>query len=152
MLKNYGATIRASFVGYVVQAMVNLFAPLLFVTFQNQYGIPLTQITALITVNFSLQLCVDLFSAVLVERIGYRVSVILAHTVKSASKTIGASALSDIAAGLESAADAGDLPVLQMEHRRFLEKFSATASAIGSVIPLAGEQTADEETLEFPPE
>ena len=80
MLKNYGATIRASFVGYVVQAMVNLFAPLLFVTFQNQYGIPLTQITALITVNFSLQLCVDLFSAVLVERIGYRVSVILAHT------------------------------------------------------------------------
>ena len=80
MLKNYRATIRASFVGYVVQAMVNLFAPLLFVTFQNQYGIPLTQITALITVNFSLQLCVDLFSAVLVERIGYRVSVILAHT------------------------------------------------------------------------
>ena len=77
---------------------------------------------------------------------------ILAHTVKSASKTIGASALSDIAAGLESAADAGDLPVLQMEHRRFLEKYSATASATGSVIPLAGEQTADGEILEFPPE
>ena len=55
-------------------------------------------------------------------------------------------------AGLESAADAGDLPVLQMEHRRFLEKYSATASAIGSVIPLAGEQTADGEILEFPPE
>lgn len=95
MLKNYRATIRASFVGYVVQAMVNLFAPLLFVTFQNQYGIPLTQITVLITLNFSLQLCVDLFSALFVEKIGYRISVILAH-VFAALGMIGLTVLPEI--------------------------------------------------------
>ena len=79
MPKDYNATIRSSFVGYIVQAIVNLFAPLLFITFQNRYGIPLSQITALITVNFSLQLCVDLLSALFVDKIGYRASAILAH-------------------------------------------------------------------------
>ena len=64
MLKNYRATIRASFVGYVVQAMVNLFAPLLFVTFQNQYGIPLTQITVLITVSVLIGVCVSVSGTV----------------------------------------------------------------------------------------
>ena len=39
----YKSTIRACFAGYVVQAVVNNFVPLLFLTFQSQYGIPLSQ-------------------------------------------------------------------------------------------------------------
>ena len=56
-------TIYACFIGYIVQAIVNNFVPLLFVTFQNNYHISLERITFLITLNFIIQLFVDLLSA-----------------------------------------------------------------------------------------
>lgn len=74
----------ACFIGYIVQAVVNSFVPLLFVTFQNTYHIPLSQITLLITINFVVQLCVDLLSAGFVDKIGYRASMILAHICAAA--------------------------------------------------------------------
>lgn len=43
MSKNYKRTIYACFIGYIVQAIVNNFIPLLFVTFQKSYGIPLSK-------------------------------------------------------------------------------------------------------------
>lgn len=79
MEKNYNKTVTACFVGYIVQAIVNNFIPLLFLTFHSSYGIPMTKITLLITFNFGLQLLVDLLSVSFVDRIGYRVSMILAH-------------------------------------------------------------------------
>ena len=63
MSLNYNSTIKACFIGYIVQSIVNNFVPLLFVTFQNQFGIPLSEITILITLNFSLQLLVDFAAA-----------------------------------------------------------------------------------------
>lgn len=72
------------FVGYIVQAVVNSFVPLLFVTFQETYQIPLAQITLLITVNFVVQLLVDMLSAGFIDRIGYRASVVLAHIFAAA--------------------------------------------------------------------
>ena len=66
----YKSTIRACFAGYVVQAVVNNFVPLLFLTFQSQYGIPLSQVTLLITINFALQLAVDGVSVFFIDRIG----------------------------------------------------------------------------------
>lgn len=80
----YKHTIYACFIGYIVQAIVNSFVPLLFVTFQKTYDIPLSQITLLITINFLIQLMVDLLSAFFVDRIGYKVSVLLAHTLAAA--------------------------------------------------------------------
>ena len=80
----YKTTVIACFVGYIVQAIVNNFAPLLFVTFNTQYSIPLSQITALVTVNFGVQLCVDLASALFVDRLGYRACMILAHLCSAA--------------------------------------------------------------------
>lgn len=79
MKNNFKTTMYACFIGYVVQAVVNSFVPLLFVTFQTEYHIPLTQITLLITVNFVIQLVVDLLSAGFVDKIGYRASAIIAH-------------------------------------------------------------------------
>lgn len=76
---NYKHTIYACFTGYIVQAVVNNFVPLLFLTFQSSYGIPLSKITFLVTFNFGLQLIIDLLSAGFVDRIGYRTSIILAH-------------------------------------------------------------------------
>lgn len=59
MKKPYQKTMYACFIGYIVQAIVNNFVPLLFVTFQTDYRVPLQKITLLITVNFLIQLCVD---------------------------------------------------------------------------------------------
>lgn len=79
MNRNYQATMTACFIGYIVQAIVNNFAPLLFLTFHTSYQIPLTQITLLVTVNFGIQLLIDLLSAFFVDKIGYRACMIVAH-------------------------------------------------------------------------
>ena len=79
MDNHYGKTITACFTGYIVQAIVNNFVPLLFVTFSSTYGIPLSKITLLITVNFVVQLLVDVLSVTFVDRIGYRASMVMAH-------------------------------------------------------------------------
>lgn len=88
MKDKYQKTIYACFIGYVVQAVVNNFVPLLFLTFEKTYGIPLSKITMLITLNFGVQLIVDLLSAGFVDKIGYRVSIVIAH-VASALGLIG---------------------------------------------------------------
>ena len=79
MDREYRKTVYACFVGYIVQAIVNNFVPLLFLTFHRTYGIPLARITFLVTINFAVQLLVDLVSISFVDRIGYRAAMILAH-------------------------------------------------------------------------
>ncbi len=83
MEKSYQKTIYACFVGYIVQAVVNNFTPLLFVFFHTHYSIPLSQITFLVTFNFGIQLCVDVVSVSFVDRLGYRRSMILAHAASA---------------------------------------------------------------------
>lgn len=77
-------TMYGCYVGYIVQAIVNNYIPLLFLTFQKTYRIPLTSITFLITVNFVTQLLIDLLSAGFVDRLGYRASMLLAHIFAAA--------------------------------------------------------------------
>ena len=84
MKNQYRKTITACFVGYIVQAIVNNFVPLLFLTFQRTYEIPLSQITLLVTFNFGVQLLVDLLSVGFVDKIGYRASMIMAHVLAAA--------------------------------------------------------------------
>lgn len=79
MDRKYNKTIHACFVGYIVQAIIVNFAPLLFLTFQNTYAISWSSISALITINFCVQLCVDLLCAKLIDRIGYRTGILIAH-------------------------------------------------------------------------
>ena len=76
---NHKHTIAASCIGSATQAVVNNFAPLLFLTFQATYGISLEKITLLITLNFMLQLFVDLLSAKFIDKIGYRNAAVGAH-------------------------------------------------------------------------
>ena len=76
---NYNHTIYASYIGYITQAIVNNFTPLLFLTFSRQFGLTLDKIALITTVNFGVQLIVDFLSAKAIDRIGYRTSVILAH-------------------------------------------------------------------------
>lgn len=83
-LKKYEHTIYASYVGYITQAIVNNFLPLLFLTMSRQYRLTLDKITLITTINFAVQLLVDLISAKFVDRIGHRVSVVAAHVFASA--------------------------------------------------------------------
>lgn len=76
---NYNLTLYACFIGYIVQAIVNNFIPLLFLTFQDTYHISLSKITLLITFNFAVQLTVDMISPKFIDKIGYRTSMIIAH-------------------------------------------------------------------------
>lgn len=84
MKLTFKTTIYSCFAGYIVQAIVNNFIPLLFLTFQNTYDIPLEQITMLVTFNFGVQFLVDLLSVKFVDRIGYRAAIILAHIFSAA--------------------------------------------------------------------
>lgn len=95
MKDKYQKTMYACFAGYIVQAIVNNFVPLLFLTFESDYNIPLSQITMLITFNFGIQLIVDLLSTKFVDRIGYRVSIVMAH-VFAAGGLIGLVVLPDL--------------------------------------------------------
>ena len=91
---NYNHTLYASYTGYITQAVVNTFIPLLFLTFQSTYQIPLDKITLLVTVNFAIQLTVDLLSAKFVDKIGYRICIVAAHLF-AATGLIGLSILPD---------------------------------------------------------
>ncbi len=84
MKNNYNLTITACFVAYITQAVVNNFIPLLFVTMQTSYDIPLSQITLLVTINFGVQLLTDFLSTYFVDRIGYRISIVAAHILSAA--------------------------------------------------------------------
>lgn len=76
---NYKHTFYASYAGYFVQAIINNFIPLLFLTFQNSFNLSYDKISLLIVINFGVQLCVDFLSAYFIDKIGYRTSVIAAH-------------------------------------------------------------------------
>ena len=76
---NYDRTVVACFIGYVTQAVINNFMPLLFVTFAATFGISMARLSALITVNFITQLIVDVLAGRFVDRIGYKPCIIAAH-------------------------------------------------------------------------
>lgn len=76
---NYNHTVFACYFGYIIQAIVNNFAPLLFLTFREEFGIPLQQITTLVTGNFLFQLFIDVVCAKVVDKIGYRKCIVAAQ-------------------------------------------------------------------------
>lgn len=79
MNKAYYRTLYASYIGYITQAIVNNLAPLLFVVFQQEFDVSVTQIGFLVTFNFTVQILTDLVAAKYVEKWGYKPSIIAAH-------------------------------------------------------------------------
>lgn len=84
MERRYGRTITACFIGYIVQSIICTIAPLLFVTFSETYSIPMTEITLLVTINFLLQLGIDLLAARFARYISYRVLAVTAQVCAGA--------------------------------------------------------------------
>ena len=56
MDKKFMRTLYASYLGYIVQAVINNLPPLLFVTFQREFSLTLEQIGFLVTYNFTIQM------------------------------------------------------------------------------------------------
>ena len=79
MEKNYKKTLKSCYLGFITQAIAANFAPLLFLKFHTEYGIPLGQIALISTTFFFTQLIVDVLCAKYVERIGYRRAVVLSE-------------------------------------------------------------------------
>ncbi len=94
-MKNYKKTLIACYLGFITQAIVANFAPLLFLIFHNKLGIPLGQVALISTVFFFTQLVVDLFCAKFVDKIGYRKTVV-ASEVFAAVGLIGLGVLPSI--------------------------------------------------------
>ena len=76
---NYKHTISACFVGYIVQAIVCNFAPLLFVGWNKEFNISLVQLTSIITVTFFTQIVVDLIATKYADKVGYKNCLLISH-------------------------------------------------------------------------
>lgn len=79
MKLTYKHTKYAAYIGYITQAIVNNLPALLFVTFNKDYGVSLEKIGLLVSMNFGVQILVDLMAVKYIDRIGYRVGVVAAH-------------------------------------------------------------------------
>lgn len=90
--KNYKKTLIACYLGFITQAIVANFTPLLFLKFHTDFKISLGNIALISTVFFFTQLVVDLFCAKFVDKIGYRKSVV-ASEVFAALGLIGLATL-----------------------------------------------------------
>ncbi len=80
-MQNYSYTKVCCYIGYLVQAIINNFLPLLFVIFNESYGITYDKIGVLILINFMTQIGVDLCSVKFVKRLGYKGSAVLANAL-----------------------------------------------------------------------
>lgn len=78
-LKNYKHTFNSCCVAIAIQAIEINLPPLLFVCFQDEFSISLSGLTALITLTFTVQLLMDALSAKIMDKIGYRTTMILSH-------------------------------------------------------------------------
>ena len=94
-MPNYQKTKTACYLGFITQAIAANFAPLLFLKFHSDYGISLGNIALISTVYFFTQLLIDLFCAKFVDRIGYRVSIVISEVFSTAG-LIGLAFLPDL--------------------------------------------------------
>ncbi|MCR4703627.1 MAG: MFS transporter [Saccharofermentans sp.] len=72
----YSITLRACYLAFITQAITANLAPLLFLRFHTEFGIPLGKIAVIPISFFITQLIVDIICATLVNRIGYRAAVV----------------------------------------------------------------------------
>lgn len=113
---NYKLTVAACCITSMTQAITLNLSPMFFVVFNEQFGINLTKISLLITLNFIIQLFMDLTAPLYVDRVGYRACIIFGMV----ASIIGIAAL-------------GMLPLV-LENRYIALLISSVVCAIGGGI------------------
>ncbi|MBQ9977976.1 MAG: MFS transporter [Clostridia bacterium] len=81
--KNYKKTLRACYLCFVTQAISANFAPLLFLTFKDTYGMTLNKLAMIPMVFFFTQLLVDLAATKYADKIGYRRCIVAAQVLSA---------------------------------------------------------------------
>ena len=81
--RKYQKTLAACYLGFITQAIAANFVPLLFLTFQNTYGISLEKIALIPVVLYLTQLLVDLVAARFADKIGYRICVVTSQIISA---------------------------------------------------------------------
>ena len=84
MAKNYRKTLTACYLGFITQAIAANFAPLLFLRFHSEYGIPLGKIALVSAVFYLTQLVIDVLCSYFADRIGYRKCVVASELCAAA--------------------------------------------------------------------
>ena len=72
----YNKTLLACYLGFVVQAICANFVPLLYIVFHDNYNISFGQLALISTTFFFTQLIVDYICGRVVDKIGYRPSIV----------------------------------------------------------------------------
>lgn len=83
-IKKYKKTLITCYIGFITQAIVANFAPLLFLRFHAEFDIPIAKIALISTVFYIVQILVDVFCAKFVDRIGYRKCVVASQITSAA--------------------------------------------------------------------
>lgn len=81
MTENYRKTKSVCYSGYVVQAIINNFLPILFIVFRKSYGIGYEQLGRLVLVNFAVQIGADVVTPFVTRKIGYRFTAVMSQAV-----------------------------------------------------------------------
>lgn len=86
--KNYQRTLITCYIGFITQAIVANFTPLLFLRFHTEFNIPLGQVALISTFFYIAQIFVDVFCAKFVDKIGYRKCVVASQIVSAIGLTL----------------------------------------------------------------
>ena len=79
MSSNYRPTKLACYGGYVVQAIVNNFLPILFVVLQTNYKLSYELLGRIVLINFCTQIAADAITPFVTSRFGYRKTAVLSQ-------------------------------------------------------------------------
>lgn len=79
MSSNYRSTKLACYGGYVVQAIVNNFLPILFVVLQTNYKLSYELLGRIVLINFCTQIAADAITPFVTSRFGYRKTAVLSQ-------------------------------------------------------------------------
>ena len=78
-MKKYNGTKLACYIGYFVQAILINLSPLLFVIYNDKFGLSYLDLSWLISIAFLSQLVVDIIAINVVDKVGYRASLVTSH-------------------------------------------------------------------------
>lgn len=79
--KSYKQTVVACYLGYICQAIVINFAPIIFMPLKAQFGFSFAQLGVLVFINFITQVTVDLTFSRAIDKYGFRVFVLPANLI-----------------------------------------------------------------------
>ncbi len=81
MVDTYRKTKVACYIGYVVQAIINNYLPILFIIFEKNYSLSYEKLGRIIFINFFVQIFADLLTPLIAKRIGYKGTAVLCHAI-----------------------------------------------------------------------